>query len=119
MNLFGQISTGCLADIKYWDLLLWTCILPFCLASLVLLYYVIRRLTLGISEVGDRRHESRHRTLKHVTATLLFLLSYISYPGASMAVFSIFPCDQIGSKSYLKADYSIKCYNEVYYRWTG
>jgi len=119
MDLFGQISAGCLADVKYWDLLLWTCLLPFILAGLVLVYFAIKRVMIGIREAGDRRHESRHRTLKHTTATLLFLLSYVAYPGASMAVFSIFPCDKIGTISYLKADYSIKCYTDVYSRWTG
>jgi len=45
--------------------------------------------------------------------SLLFLLSYVTYPGA---VFTILPCDKVKDVYYLKADYSVECKTAEYYR---
>ncbi|GMH94871.1 hypothetical protein TrST_g7752 [Triparma strigata] len=120
LDIFGQLSAGCLASVTYYDLLFWTCVLPLAMGGLVLVFAFIKKAQLTAVETATgERHERRHRRLKHFTATILFLLSYVAYPGASMAIFSIFPCDAIGNKSYLKADYGLKCYTTIYYRWQG
>ncbi|GMH80122.1 hypothetical protein TrLO_g10263 [Triparma laevis f. longispina] len=120
LDIFGQLSAGCLATVTYYDLLFWTCVLPLGMGAVVLVIAFLKKAQLTAVETATgERHERRHRNLKHLTATILFLLSYVAYPGASMAIFSIFPCDAIGNKRYLKVDYGLKCDTTIYFRWQG
>ena len=64
--------------------------------------YVVHLTVIMAKNVGAAEARS---SAKHLWVSLLFLCTYISYPGASIAISSVFPCDFIEGKRYLKADY--------------
>ena len=103
LDIFGQISAGCVAEINYFDVLFFTTSIPLLLGSILCLCYLLQRLFLGLKERGGERREHQHKRLKNMYCAFLFLLSYLSYPGASIATFTIFPCDNIEGVEYLKA----------------
>lgn len=110
LNVFGELSAGCVASFDFFDVLFWTCVIPLTVAGIFVL-----ALLAGVAQAGkDKKKRTRQ---KHLWVSLLFLLSYVTYPGASIAIFTIFPCDEIEGVRYLKADYSLRCDEAEYDKW--
>ena len=118
LDVFGQLSAGCIAQFNFYHVLLYTCCIPLGIGVLLLLAMVVQMRWAGSSSDDAKKKRTK---AKHMYVSLLFLLSYVCYPGASVAIFTLFPCDSMEvdgeSVRYLKADYSIQCDTPEYNTW--
>ncbi len=118
LDIFGQLSAGCIATVNFYDVLFWTTLTPLIMAGVFILGFVVQRVSVEALKLEGRKKKKKMHEVKHMWISLLFLLSYLTYPGASISIFTMLsPCDNIEDKSFFKADYSIRCDSRAYPGW--
>ena len=105
-DLSWVVSPGCFMNYDFYNRLLLTTIGPVGTIGLLGVTYVI-------AERRNRASEIALRTVRQKHASVAFLVVFFLYSNVSSVVFQTFSCDPLDDgHSYLRADYSIECYNK-------
>ena len=92
-------------DYNFYDRLLGTTLGPLVVIGLLGMTYTIalRR---------NRDSDTARQTVRQKHASIALLMIFFVYSNVSSVIFQTFSCDGLDDgKSYLRADYSIECYN--------
>ena len=105
-DLSWVASPGCFMSYDFYNRLLLTTIGPVGTISLL-------GVTYAIAERRNRASEIALRTVRQKHASVALLVVFLLYSNVSSVVFQTFSCDPLDDgNSYLRADYSIECYNK-------
>ena len=105
-DLSWVVSPGCFMNYDFYDRLLTTTIGPLVVMGLMGVTYTIAARRNRTSAIALQTVRQKH-------ASVALLIIFFVYSNVSSVVFQTFSCDSLDDgKSYLRADYSIECYNK-------
>ena len=105
-DLSWVASPGCFMNYDFYNRLLLTTIGPVGTTGLL-------GVTYAIAKRRNRASEIALRTVRQKHASAALFMAFLLYSSVSSVVFQTFSCDPLDDgHSYLRADYSIECYNK-------
>lgn len=106
LSLVPWASTNCAVAMDFF----YNVVINVALPAVFLVLYILLELSLGA--IYKRLHISKSK-IKKVSLFTLFVI----YPRVSAMSFQFFDCEKINNEYFLRADYSIRCYEGAWQSW--
>mmetsp|Transcript_163 Transcript_163/g.344 ORF Transcript_163/g.344 Transcript_163/m.344 type:complete len:2630 (+) Transcript_163:120-8009(+) len=106
LDVLSDPSNQCVLSIGFYNKLVIYAALPFAIFVAVSLFYILPKKMFGSDSFGWCK-------VKKVFLFLFFLL----YGQISSQAFSMFDCTPVAGETYLTKDFTLKCYDETWFRY--
>ncbi len=113
-------SVQCVATLTFYDRLIIVALLPPVVVVLVALVPFMILSAANKSDFTDSDHTRDQRILSRqkIVKLLVFAL-FLMYPALSARVVSFFVCRNVNGEEYLVADFNLKCFDDLWFRYLG
>jgi uncharacterized membrane protein len=113
-------SVGCVSGFDFYTKFLVITITPLVILAMIFLFYLLPMYWFDRRDMVDQSmyRAARKRSRRRFWKLILFTI-FLMYPIVSRNVMAMFVCKTINGVDYLSADFTLKCYTDIWKKYVG